>query len=186
MQDSDIIALYFARAESAVEETAKKYGAYLNAVAYSILRSREDAEECVADTYIAAWNAIPPACPQVLRHFLARIARSRACDRLDYLTAQCRANDAAVRLDELDECVPDSRGSAEEAWELNRIGEVLNAFLAGLDDADRAVFVSRYYYGRSIKETAARLGITERRTKYRLACVRAALKEHLEREGVVL
>lgn len=186
MQDSDIIALYFARAESAVAETAKKYGAYLNAVTYNILRSHEDAEECVADTYIAAWNAIPPACPHVLRHFLARIARSRACDRLDYLTARCRTSDAAVRLDELSECVPDSSGSAEEAWELRRIGEVLNTFLATLDSADCAVFVSRYYYGRSIKETAARLGVTERRVKYRLARVRAALKEHLEREGVQL
>ena len=155
-------------------------------MAYSILRSREDAEECVADTYMAAWNAIPPACPHALRHFLARIARSRACDRLDYLTAQCRANDAALRLEELNECVADSRGSAEEAWELRRIGEVLNAFLAGLDMTDRAVFVSRYYYGRSIKETAVRLGVTERRVKYRLVRVRAALKEHLEREGVVL
>ena len=181
MQDSDIIALYFARAESAVAETAKKYGAYLNAVTYNILRSHEDAEECVA-----AWNAIPPACPHALRHFLARIARSRACDRLDYLTARCRASDAAVRLDELSECVPDGRGSAEEAWELRRIGEVLNTFLATLDSADCAVFVSRYYYGRSIKETAARLGVTERRVKYRLARVRAALKEHLEREGVQL
>ena len=91
MEDSDIIALYFACAESAVSETVKKYGAYLNAVAYNILRSREDAEECVADTYIAAWITIPPERPRSLRCYLARIARSRACDRLDYITAKCRS-----------------------------------------------------------------------------------------------
>ena len=133
MEDSDIIALYFACAESAVSETVKKYGAYLNAVAYNILRSREDAEECVADTYIAAWNTIPPERPRSLRCYLARIARSRACDRRD--------------------C---------------------------------AVFVSRYYYGRSARETASRLGLTERQVKYRLARTRASLKTYLETEGVEL
>ena len=186
MEDSDIIALYFACAESAVSETVKKYGAYLNAVAYNILRLREDAEECVADTYIAAWNTIPPERPRSLRCYLARIARSRACDRLDYITAKCRAPDAAVRLEELAECVPDSRGSAEDAWETRRTAAAIDAFLAALDRRDCAVFVSRYYYGRSARETASRLGLTERQVKYRLARTRASLKTYLETEGVEL
>lgn len=149
MEDSDIIALYFACAESAVSETVKKYGAYLNAVAYNILRSR-------------------------------------ACDRLDYITAKCRAPDAAVRLEELAECVPDSRGSAEDAWETRRTAAAIDAFLAALDRRDCAVFVSRYYYGRSARETASRLGLTERQVKYRLARTRASLKNYLETEGVEL
>ena len=186
MEDSDIVALYFACAESAVSETVKKYGAYLNAVAYNILRSREDAEECVADTYIASWNTIPPERPRSLRRYLARIVRSRACDRLDYITAQCRAPDASVRLEELAECVPDGRGSAEDAWETRCIASTIDTFLAALDRRDCAVFVSRYYFGRSTRETAVRLDLTERQVKYRLARTRAALKTYLETEGVEL
>ena len=87
MDDTQIIGLYFSRSESAIAETAKKYGAYLNQVAYNILRCREDTEEIVEDTYLAAWNAIPPTKPNVLKHFLSRITRNLAFTRLDYNTA---------------------------------------------------------------------------------------------------
>ena len=90
MEDTQIIALYLSRQEAAIGETAKKYGGYINRIAYNILRCREDTEEIAADTYLAAWNAIPPEIPRVLKHFLSRIARNLAFDRLDYITAKRR------------------------------------------------------------------------------------------------
>ena len=89
MDDTQIIDLYFRRCESAISETAEKYGAYLNQVAYNILRCREDTQEIVEDTYLAAWNAIPPTRPQALKHFLSRITRNLSFNRLDYLTVLC-------------------------------------------------------------------------------------------------
>ena len=93
MEDTQIIALYLSRQEAAIGETAKKYGGYINQIAYNILRCREDTEEIAADTYLAAWNAIPPEIPRVLKHFLSRIARNLAFDRLDYRFDRARSDD---------------------------------------------------------------------------------------------
>ena len=107
MEDTQIIALYLSRQEAAIGETAKKYGGYINQIAYNILRCREDTEEIAADTYLAVWNAIPPEIPRVLKHFLSRIARNLAFDRLDYITAKRRDVHMITLLSELDACLPD-------------------------------------------------------------------------------
>ena len=117
MDDSGIIELYFRRAETAIEETARKYGTYLNSVAYRILNSREDAEEIVGDTYLKTWNAIPPTRPRVLKHFLTRITRNLSFDRVEYYTAAKRSAETVALLEELEACLPDPRGSAEQAVE---------------------------------------------------------------------
>ena len=109
MDDTKIIDLYFCRNESAITETARKYGGYLNQIAYNILRCREDTEEIVEDTYLAAWNSIPPTKPLVLKHFLSRITRNLSFTRLDYLTAGKRGYHMTTLLSELDECIPDHR-----------------------------------------------------------------------------
>ena len=183
MDDGGIIALYFARNESAIRETSVKYGAYLNEVAYRILRDASDAEEIVGDTYLGAWNAIPPSKPDALRYFLARIARNLSFNRLDYRTAKRRAH-AEQLLSELDECVPDARADVERTVEARELTEALNRFLDGLDDLSCALFLARYYYAETIREAAADYGLSERQAKYRLSVLRDRLREQLTEEGV--
>lgn len=186
MEDTEIINLYFSRSESAIGETAGKYGAYLNQVAYNILRCREDTEEVVEDTYFAAWNAIPPERPRILKHFLSRITRNLSFDRLDYITAKRRDVHMITLLSELDACLPDEGGSVEAAMEAKQIGESLNCFLSELDKLDCAVFVNRYYYSMTISEIAEKYALTERNVKYRLSCLRRQLRNVLDREGITV
>lgn len=186
MNDTQIIQLYLDRSENAIEQTAVKYGSYLNQVAYNILRCPEDTEEIVEDTYFAAWNTIPPTIPAVLKHFLSRITRNLAFTRLDYLTAKRRDNHMDILLSELDSCLPDRRGSAEEVWEAKQIGLALNRFLETAEPADCRIFLSRYYYGMTIGEISSRYDLSERKVKYRLRCLREQLRIHLDKEGVII
>lgn len=186
MDDTQIIDLYFRRSESAIAETARKYGSYLNQVAYNILRCREDTEEIVEDTYFAAWNAIPPARPMVLKHFLSRITRNLSFDRVDYLTAKRRSGHMAVLLSELDECIPDPKGDAEAVLEAKQIGVSLNRFLDTLEAADCRIFLCRYYYNMSLMEIAEKYRLSQRHVKYRLNCLRKKLRKHLDKEGIVI
>lgn len=186
MEDSRIIDLYFQRDESAIRETDEKYGAYLNQVSYNILRDVCETEEIVNDTYMGAWNAIPPTKPSVLKHFLSRITRNLSFTRLDYLTAQKRNTKMVLILSELDECVPDMKNDVERVWEVKEIGASLNRFLASLDKQMCAIFLARYYYSYTVAEIAKKYALSERRVKYLLAKTRTVLKEHLGKDGVIL
>lgn len=186
MDDTQIIDLYFSRSESAIAETARKYGAYLNQVAYNILRCREDTEEIVEDTYFAAWNTIPPEKPMVLKHFLSRITRNLSFNRLDYNTAKRRSGHMTVLLSELDECIPDNSGNAESAWESKQIGTALNQFLDTLERTDCRVFLCRYYYNMTILEIAEKYQLPQRNVKYRLSCLRKKLRKYLDKEGITV
>lgn len=186
MDDTKIIQLYFDRSETAIEETAVKFGAYLNQIAYRILRCREDAEEVVSDTYIAAWNAIPPTVPTVLKHFLSRITRNLAFDRLDYTTAGKRNAHMNILLSELEECIPAPHSSMEELWESKQIGQVLNQFLSTLSTDDCRIFLNRYYHSESIRQISEIHGISESKVKYRLSCLRRKLRDHLAKEGIAV
>ena len=182
MEDTGIVALYFERSETAIQETGKKYDAYLNQVAYHILRSLCDTEEVVNDTYMAAWNTIPPTKPNNLKHFLSRITRNLSFDRLDYLNAGKRH---ALYV-ELDECIPDRQNDIEEIWETKEIGRALNQFLKTLDHKSLAVFLARYYYGYSIRELSEQYSLSGRQVKYLLSKIRNRLRDYFEKEGVVL
>lgn len=184
MEDSEIIDLYFARSERAVAETAGKYGASLHALARRILASPEDAEEIVGDTYLRTWNAIPPTRPRVLRHFLTRITRNLALDRLAYNRAARRGSETVPLLEELESCLPDGHGSAEDALTERELTETLNRFLGELDETECRVFLSRYYYAMSRAEIAARYGLSEGRVKYLLAHARRTLQAKLLQEGI--
>ena len=186
MEDTQIIELYLSRREDAIRETAKKYGGYINQVAYNILRCREDTEEIAADTYLAAWNAIPPEVPRVLKHFLSRIVRNLAFDRLDYITAKRRDVHMITLLSELDACLPDPESDVEAAMDGKLLTKALNRFLSQLDKLDCAVFLSRYYYCMTIAEIGDQFGLTQRNVKYRLSCLRQKLRRLLEKEGIVL
>lgn len=180
MEDTKIIELYINRSETALWETEQKYSAFLHRLVYNILHESRDTEEVVNDTYMGAWNAIPPTIPDSLKHFLSRIARNLSLSRLEYLLAGKRR----AQFVELDECIPDARQSVDRIWEAKEIGELLNRFLGMLDRKTTAVFLGRYYYAYSMDELAEQYSLTKRQVKYMLSKTRNRLREYFEKEGV--
>ncbi len=185
MDDQKIVDLYWERSETAISETQKKYGKYCYHIAYTILHSNEDAEECVNDTYLRAWGAMPPAKPSRLSTFLGKITRNLALDRLDKNTAQKRSGAVELTLDELSECIPDADSTLDPADEIV-LGDAINSFLAGLPVKTRQVFVRRYWYLSSVKSIARDAGMSESAVKVSLMRTREAFRLHLEKEGIVL
>lgn len=185
MEDSAIIDLYFARSESAISETQTKYGRMLMSVSMRILRNTEDADEAVNDTYMKTWNSIPPTRPNIFSAFLTRIVRNVSLDKLDSANAAKRgAGEIPAVLDELEECIADSRIPVPgEGMELK---EILNAFLEKEKPEARKIFVRRYFFGSDIKEIAEIYGIGESKVKMSLARSRERLKACLEEEGVTV
>ena len=182
MEDVKIIDLYFARSEEALRETEKKYGNYLRQVASRLLRSREDTEEILEDTWLAAWNSIPPQSPRRLQYYLARITRNLSLNRLDYEKAQCRSGTGTVLLSELEECIPDPR--SQDRWEAREIGHALNRFLGTLPREERSLFLSRYFYGYSLEELTEKYRLPDHKIKYRLRKTRTQLASFLQQEGI--
>ena len=185
MDDQKIVDLYLQRCESAIGETQKKYGKYCHHIAYSILYSNEDAEECVNDTYLRAWNSIPPAKPRRLSTFLGKITRNLALDRYDRSTAQKRGGQTPLALDELSECIPDADSTADPADAIV-LGDAINSFLASLPTHTRQIFLQRYWYLCSIRTIARNFDMSESAVKVALMRARNQFKEHLEKEGIVL
>lgn len=186
MNDEDLIALYFARDERAILETGRVYGRYCTAVARNILSSQQDAEECVSDTWLHAWNAIPPQRPQVLKSFLGRITRNLALHQWHRLSADKRGGgQLPLVLDELAELVS---GNDEEAQTLERevLLSALEDFLAALSAEKRRIFVCRYWYADSVKAIALRFGKTENNISVTLNRLRNQLKQLLSERGIDL
>ncbi len=183
MEDEQIVQLYFDRNEAAISETKTKYEKYLMKIAYNILFNSEDAEESVNDTYLSAWNAIPPHRPEVLSTFLGKITRGHAIDIYRKQHADKRIpSEYCSSLDELEDCVSDS-SSVEDNLEIKRLGEVINVFLKDQSEEARNLFIGRYYYSDSLKDVAAYYGMTEARAKMILFRTRQKLKTFLEDEG---
>lgn len=183
MDDNAILDLYFARAENAVSETAAKYGAYCYAIAYNILSSREDAEESVNDTYLAAWNSIPPKRPDMLSAFLGKITRCISLDRWKrFYAAKRGGGEVPLVLEELGECISGGENPEEELIRKEQLG-CLNAFLEGLPKTERKVFVCRYWYMESIPEIADRFGFSRSKVSSMLHRTRGRLRLALEKEG---
>ena len=183
MEDKDIVALYWARSEEAIRATAAKYGAYCRAIIRRLLGDGRDSEECLNDTWLGAWNAMPPQRPARLPPFLGRIARNTALDRYDYNTAQCRGALPAV-LEELGECV--SGAPLEEALDFRALGEAISGYLDTVSPAARRTFLRRYWYGDSLEDIARRYGDSISKVKSLLHRTRKGLREHLIREGYAL
>ena len=185
MEDGQIIELYWQRDQRAIQETGVKYGGFLTSIARNILRSRADAEECVNDTYLHTWNAIPPARPSAFRAWLGRIARNLSLDRWKRDRAVRRGGGAEMLLGELADCVPATHG-AEQTLEDREIAALISAFLREQTAENRIIFLRRYWYGEDIGEIAGALGCGQGKVKSSLFRTRKALRAYLEREGVVL
>ena len=184
MDDLNIIELYFERNERAIRETDAKYGKLCYRIAYNILNNREDSEECVNDTYMGAWNAIPPARPDNFMAFLSKIARNLSLKRLEFLAREKRSAAIVLSLDELAGVLPDERFSPEASDEY--VGVLISAFLRTQKADARNVFVRRYFFFDSIGEICARYSFTESKVKNMLFRTRNKLKEYLIKEGIDL
>lgn len=182
MQDKEIIALYWQRDQRAIRETEDKYGRYLTTIAYHILADREDSEESVSDTYLKAWNSIPPHRPQALAAYLGKITREGAIDRYRRRTSRKRGgSEYALSLSELEECV--SGDAPEQELDARLLAETINNFLRTLTPQARTMFIRRYYFADPIREIAAGGGVSVSKVKSTLHRTRIHLREYLEKEG---
>ncbi len=186
MEDREIIALYWDRDEEAIPATAEKYGGYCAAIARSILNNREEAEECVNDTWLRAWNAMPPQWPEVLSAFLGRITRNLSLNRYCHITAEKRGGgQTALVLEELADCVSD-RETVEGSIDRKELLAAIDRFLAALPERKRNIFLCRYWYFDSVDDIACRFGITANHVSVMLNRLRQKLRTYLTERGFEL
>jgi RNA polymerase sigma-70 factor (ECF subfamily) len=186
LDDNEILDLFFARQEDAIENARRKYGRRLLRTAMNILHNIQDAEECVNDTLLKAWGSIPPSRPSMLGAFLAKISRNLAINKWKAKEAARRGGgETTLLLGELEDCVPFHTNTPENVLEANEVTSAINDCLNTMEQAVRVVFVLRYFYGESIASICARFNISESKVKSILFRARKKLKAHLEKEGVV-
>ena len=184
MEDMQIVDLYFARDEQAIDETAHKYGKYLFSIAHNILFNHSDAEETVNDTYMGAWHSIPPHRPNRLSTYLGKITRRCALEKWKKRHAQKRGGgEVPLALEELADCIP-GNDSPQEQVEMKELTRQINSFLKALPDTEQRIFVSRYWYLMSIKTIARDFGFSESKVKSMLSRTRIKLKTCLQKEGI--
>lgn len=184
MEDAMIVDLYWQRSEEAVPETIRKYGKYCSVIARNILYDPEDAEECVNDTWLGAWNSMPNHRPAHLAPYLAKLTRWLSLNRLDALHRLKRgAGESGLALEELSEQL-DSGTNIEKELDRKTLCAAVNRFLAELDKTERQVFLARYWYFFSVKEIAGRFGYTQSKVKSMLLRTRRKLQKSLKEEGL--
>ena len=186
MEDHEIVALYWDRKEEAIAETDRKYGAYCSNVAYGILRSREDSAECVSDTWLRAWNTMPPQRPRKLGAYLTKIVRNLSLDRYRRHHALRRGGGQLTAVyEELEEVIPTAPAGESLADSL-AIRDSLERYLEQLELRQRQVFLLRYWYAHTPSEIGSQLGMTRQQVNSMLFGLRKRLKAHLEQEGIWL
>ena len=182
MNDPEIIELYFKRDEKAIEETDAKYGKLCYRIAYNILNNHEDSEECVNDTYLGVWNAIPPTRPNNFVAFVCRITRNLSLNHLEKMSRQKRSAAIVVSLDELAEVLHDD--SIADGLSNEYIGKAISNFLRSENEVTRNVFMRKYYFFDSIGDISKRFGFSESKVKSMLFYTRKKLKDYLIKEGI--
>lgn len=183
MEDEKIIGLYWNRKEEAISETSSKYGKLCFFIANNILASHEDSEECVNDTYLGVWNAIPVQRPSRFSVFVSRITRNLALKKYEYLHAEKRNSDAVCSFEELDDCVS-GKEYIENAVENRLIEQTVNTFLWRQEQEKRNIFIRRYWYFESIESICKRTGYSQSKIKSLLFNMRKKLRDYLESEGI--
>ena len=184
MDDNKIVELLFARNEDGIKHMDDTYGRRLFALADNIVRNDQDAEESVSDTYMKAWDTIPPKKPMHLFAYLAKICRNFALKKLDWKQAAKRNAEVVSLTQEMETCIPDT--SRDREIEAKELGRILDAFLRTLTEENLLVFMRRYWYVDTIAEIAARYGISESAVNMRLNRTRAKLSAYLNKEGICL
>lgn len=183
MEDARIVDLYWARSENAIAETSAKYGKYCYTIAYNVLANHEDADESVNDTYLDAWNNMPPYRPSILSTFLGKITRRISIDKWRRRTAEKRGGgEIVLALDELSDCVP-SDHNVEQEVEAAELAKVIDDFVMSLPPMDRRVFICRYWYLDPISAISKQFGFSESKVKMMLHRQRRSLLSHLKREA---
>ena len=185
MEDTYILELYFQRDEAAISETALKYGAFCHKIARNILSADADAEECVNDTYLQVWNAIPPQRPDRFGAWLGRVVRNIAINLWNKNHRQKRYHGMTQLLGELEDCIPSPR-TVEHEIEEKELTEIINRWLDDLSQTDRVLFMRRYWNGETIKELAKEWGVTRGKLAKQMYQLRLKLKFRLEQEGYTL
>ena len=185
MEDHKIIDLYWARSQQAIAESEAKYGPYCRSIARGILDRAEDAEECVNDTWFRAWNAMPPQRPNILSAFFGKLTRNLSLDRWRKERAAKRGgSQVEVALHELEDCLP-GKDTPEETLRRKEFRDGLNRFLETLPERERVIFVSRYWYLRSIREISQGTGLSEGSIKTQLCRTRKKLHTFLQKEELL-
>ena len=184
IDDEKIIELFFERSEQAIQELDIKYGKICHSLSYNIVNSRRDAEECVNDAWLGAWNSIPPQSPDPLRAYICRIVRNLSLKKLRANSALKRSSRFEVSLSELEDCI--SAHSLDEQLAAGELSAQINAFLAALRRDDRVMFVRRYWFAQPLSEIADAFGTTENNVSVRLGRIRRKLHTYLERKEVTL
>ena len=183
-EDDKIIDLFFERSEKAIDALADRYGTVFLKIAMNALNDRRDAEECVNDAYLAAWNAIPPERPDPLPAFVCRIVRNLSINRFKRNHAQRRKSNYELCLEELEDCVP-SAHSVHDAFEQAELSAHIDGFLASVPELDGMLFVRRFFFMDSYRDIAAQTGLSEGAIRTRITRLRKKLKEYLIKEGVM-
>ena len=184
MTDAQIVEMYWNRNEQAISVTAEKYGTYCYSVAYGVLHNEEDSKESVNDTYMSAWNSMPPHKPAILKTFLGKITRRLSIDRWRRRNAEKRGGEIAEVLDELSECISPIGDPIAEI-EKEMLDKTINTFVRELKDTEQRVFLCRYWYAKPVKEIAKLFGFSESKVKVMLMRTRNKLKARLETEGLL-
>ena len=184
MEDSKIIELLFARSEDGIRHLDDTYGRRLFVLADNIVKNDQDAEEAVSDTYLKAWNTIPPKKPLHLFGYLAKICRNFALKKLDWKAAAKRSAEVVSLTQEMETCIPDE--TRERELDSRELGRILDAFLRTLSDENQMVFLRRYWYVDTIAEIAVRYGISESAVQMRLNRTRSKLAAYLAKEGITV
>lgn len=186
MEDTKIIDLFWERDEKAIQETVAAYGRYCRTIAFNILGVEEDVQECLNDTWLGAWNSIPPARPSCLSAFLGKITRNLAISRYRASHARKRTGDRlSESLDELGECIPVSSDNVSQTVDRHALEDAINQYLDTVSDKQRNLFVRRYFYMDSVAEIAQMYGLGQSDVKVTLMRMRRSLQKVLEKEGVM-
>lgn len=185
LEDNSIIQLFYKRSEEAIIELKSKYENKLFTISYNILKNKMDVEECVNDTYFAAWETIPPQNPEPLLAYLIRIVRNISIKKYHKNSAKKRNSHYDVALEELENCFSDKE-SVEENYEAKELANTISVFLDTISKKDRLLFVRRYFFADSIKELSDKFSMSKNDVSVRLHRIRKQLKKYLEKEGYII